>query len=440
MSHLIFVTTNGTHQPHITFPISNHAVMQAAGSVMHCHTECKNTRHENLPGYSISSLKSVMIFLSLSVGAILLIITPHYLCFRIHSKQRIVRTDHTHLSDFSTQVVSAIMQSPLYKPIVNIARKTMVKSATSVGVDWDGILLKMRSFSWQEMTEEIRLEKQALVAPKYYLKRFHGYEDGNLCIEAALEQELAGKAVGARNFPKEGFNGEEMLRGSYDKKLREMGAFVPSGSIIVDFGCGTGTSTRRLAKLFPQADKVIGLDLSPEMLAVGRFLLRNNNTVEWVDKIDSDDRIELQYADIAETAISSESVGLVSICLTLHELPRFATEMVILEAFRILEPGGVLSIMEMDPQAPGYVKLRASPWLFSILRSTEPYLDEYFELAPSLQNMLRQAGFAIVRTGAATGRHMAIVAIKPGSCDMRPSAQIRLSLDEHVATTVQAIQ
>ncbi|CAN0514382.1 unnamed protein product [Scytosiphon promiscuus] len=31
------------------------------------------------------------------------------------------------------------------------------------------------------------------------------------------------------------------------------------------------------------------------------------------------------------------------------------------EACRILRPGGSLSIMEMDPSSPGYVKLRKNP-------------------------------------------------------------------------------
>ena len=60
---------------------------------------------------------------------------------------------------------------------------------------------------------------------------------------------------------------------------------------------------------------------------------------------DGDPRISLSYADIsATTAIPNDSVGLVSICLVLHELPRHATEAVLREAHRILSPGGTLGI------------------------------------------------------------------------------------------------
>lgn len=37
-------------------------------------------------------------------------------------------------------------------------------------------------------------------------------------------------------------------------------------------GCGTGTSTRRLAARCPLAQRVVGVDLSPHMVAVGTLL------------------------------------------------------------------------------------------------------------------------------------------------------------------------
>ena len=51
---------------------------------------------------------------------------------------------------------------------------------------------------------------------------------------------------------------------------------------------------------------------------------------------------------------------------------------------------------EMDPSAPGYIKLQKTPWLYAILKSTEPYLEEYFNMAPILQNTLREIGKKVV--------------------------------------------
>ena len=71
--------------------------------------------------------------------------------------------------------------------------------------------------------------------------------------------------------------------------------------------------------MFPQASKVIGIDLSPYMLAIGGYLLKEisvpkngitengikKSDFEWVDVIEEDNRIEFCYDDIASTDIES---------------------------------------------------------------------------------------------------------------------------------------
>jgi hypothetical protein len=96
--------------------------------------------------------------------------------------------------DWSTVVVNALIASPLYTPIVAMARNTMIKTAASVGVDWKGKALLLRQANdWDSAIESIKAEKGPnYVTPSYYSQPFHGYKDGNLCLESALEQELAG--------------------------------------------------------------------------------------------------------------------------------------------------------------------------------------------------------------------------------------------------------
>jgi hypothetical protein len=100
--------------------------------------------------------------------------------------------------DWSTVVVNALIASPLYTPIVSMARNTMIKTAASVGVDWKGKALSLRQANpnWDSVIESIKAEKGPnYVTPSYYTQPFHGYKDGNLCLDAALEQELAGIAA-----------------------------------------------------------------------------------------------------------------------------------------------------------------------------------------------------------------------------------------------------
>lgn len=343
------------------------------------------------------------------------------------------------------KLVEKVMNSPLYFPIVAQARKTMVKTAQEAGLEWEELKKNMieSESNWDTLIQNVINEKE-INYPDYYLNKFHGYSQGNLELDAAVEQELAGKAVGARNFPNEGLKGEEKLRSCYENCLNQFGiqSYVDNNETVVDMGCGTGTSTRRLAKMFPQASKIIGYDLSPYMLVVGNKLLNGKDTpFEWVEEVDTnDDRIELQYADITSTPLLDNSVAFVSLCLVMHELPKDATEAVFKEAFRILQPGGVLGIMEMDPSAPGYIKLRENTMLFSILRSTEPFLDVYFDqVAPELPSMLSSCGFTFSNCFAATGRHMVITAIKSGFRDLRPSNEEREKADEHLKTTSTAV-
>lgn len=55
--------------------------------------------------------------------------------------------------------------------------------------------------------------------------------DGNLCWQAAFEQEIASLAVGIRSFPKEGLNAEKYLRDAYIAQLTRLGGQVRLGLV-----------------------------------------------------------------------------------------------------------------------------------------------------------------------------------------------------------------
>ncbi|CAN0412562.1 unnamed protein product [Pylaiella littoralis] len=331
------------------------------------------------------------------------------------------RTARSWEDDFPTTVARAAFSSLKEK-----ARNMMVKGAEKRGLDWTGIVESLQGAeNWEKMRTEILAKNSNVVVPEYYLKQFHAYGDGNLCWQAAFEQEIASLAVGIRSFPKEGLNAEKMLRDAYVAQLTRLGGQVEKGGVIVDFGCGVGTSTRLLSEAMPGARRVIGMDLSPYMIAVGN----HHNREKKVGR-----RVSLVYGDVADTRLPDGSASLVSCTYLLHEMPDEAVRDVLAEAYRLLKPGRSLAIMDMDPDAPGYKKLKSNPFLFSIVRATEPYLDRWFSLAPRIQHLLADTGFSVVRKAAVTGRHFLVVATKAGSLDLRPSDRARDAMDEHLST------
>ncbi|CAM9438603.1 unnamed protein product [Chrysoparadoxa australica] len=325
------------------------------------------------------------------------------------------------------KIVYAMLDSPMYDAIREKARDMMVQGAEKRGLDWNGIVKKIElAMPWEEIRTQIVADSNVDV-PEYYFQPFHAYLEGNLCWQAAFEQEVASIAVGIRSFPKLGALAEEKLRSEFKKVIAQLGAQVEEEAVIVDFGCGTGTSSRCLLDQFPQAGIIIGLDLSPHMLAVGQHLNKEKGDLY-------NEKISLQYQDAGNSNLPDGCASLVNVCFLVHEMPNDAYKGLLKEAQRLLKPGGTLTLMDMDPQAPGYVKLQKNPLLYSIVRSTEPFLDEWFEAAPQIQEDLYEAGFAVVRKAAVTGRHSAVVATKAGSLDLRPAAKVRASMDEHLQT------
>jgi ubiquinone/menaquinone biosynthesis C-methylase UbiE len=261
------------------------------------------------------------------------------------------------------------------------------------------------------------------IIPDYYRQAFHAYEQGNLCWEAAWEVEIASAAVGARNFPAYGRYGERAFRDSFHIALLEGGAQCPHNAVVVDLGAGTGISTRRLALAYPQASQLLGIDLSPYYCQVGTFLMEHapigkqtedDDDGPWVNTIVKDDRIRYQVGDAAQTGLPDASVDIVNLQFVAHELPYVVTLDVLREAHRLLKEGGQLWFCEMDFETPGYAAQRSNPVLFSLIRSTEPYLDDYADHGQEIRDCLHEL-FAKTVITPATGRHFAIVATKDSS-------------------------
>jgi ubiquinone/menaquinone biosynthesis C-methylase UbiE len=280
------------------------------------------------------------------------------------------------------------------KPLANLAkhqaRNMMIKRAEKIGVPWRQRVQELQQHDWD--SELAKVQNPQLTYPDYYLTSFHAYEKGDLCWDAALEVEVAARAVHAGIWPDAGVEGDSRLRQSYHNIIKEKIDIQPQA--ILDLGCSVGMSTFALQELYPSA-KITGLDLSPYFLSVANYTSRQRNAqINWI------------HTTAESTGLPDASFDLVSTFLVFHELPQTAARQILREARRLLRPGGYFTLMDMNPHSEIYAKM--PPYILTLLKSTEPYMDEYFTL--DLEQELVNAGFNSPTVTPNSPRHRTVVA------------------------------
>ncbi len=307
----------------------------------------------------------------------------------------------------SSMINGLLSIKPLASFAKNRARSMMIGRAETIGVYWrdEAEALRARGEGEGKMSPDWERELAAIIDPDlayplYYTTSFHAYSEGNLGWLPALEVDVAARAVHARIWPegdeRAGIQGDPMLRASYHQALKEILTTDPQQ--IVDFGASTGRSTFALQTAFPTAN-LTAIDLSPYFLAVAQYTesqMNPVNPVKWV------------HAAAEATGLPAGSADLVSACLVFHELPASAARDIVAEAYRLVRPGGYFAIMDMNPSAEVYAKM--PPYILTLLKSTEPYLDQYFAL--DMTELFETAGFTTPRIVANSPRHRTIVGQK----------------------------
>ncbi|MEO0839634.1 MAG: class I SAM-dependent methyltransferase [Cyanobacteria bacterium J06641_2] len=291
----------------------------------------------------------------------------------------------------STRLINGLLGiKPLYGFAKHQARQMMVKRGERIGVPWKKQVEELESVDWE--SEIKKVENPNLSYPDYYLTSFHAYEQGNLGWKPALELEVAALTVHSTIFNKAGeLEGDSKLRAAYHNVLKPQ---IPEPQDILDLACGVGLSSFALQEIYPQA-KVTGLDLSAYFLSVANYRSQQRQTnINWV------------HAAAESTGNLDNSFDLVSIYLTCHELPQSATQKIFTEAKRVLRPNGHIAIKCMNPQSEVFQKMPR--YVFTLLKSTEPYLDEYFTL--DIKQALIDAGFHTPTITPSSPRHRTVVA------------------------------
>jgi ubiquinone/menaquinone biosynthesis C-methylase UbiE len=291
----------------------------------------------------------------------------------------------------ASRLVNGVLAiKPLYSLAKHQARQMMIKRAEKIGVPWIKEVEELKAHDWE--SELTKVQNPQLSYPEYYLRSFHAYDKGDLCWEAALEVEVAARTVHAGIWKGTGAQGDAKLRQSYHDILKAQISQEPQD--ILDLGCSVGLSTFALQAIYPQA-QITGLDLSPYFLAVANYQAQQRNAkINWI------------HATAESTGLPNASFDLISIFLVCHELPQSATREIFAEMRRLLRPGGHLTIMDMNPKSEIYKKM--PPYILTLLKSTEPYLDEYFSL--DIEQALIEAGFNAPIVASNSPRHRTVIA------------------------------
>lgn len=152
--------------------------------------------------------------------------------------------------------------------------------------------------------------------------------------------------------------------------------------IMIDIGCGTGYFTLPASQIVGPAGRVIGIDISEEMLKEVRSKIKSTNS-----------NIELLLSDSIQLPVS-DSIGTFALLSNvLHE----TDDMLVMlkEVHRVLKPGGQLAILEWEKR-----EMPMGPPLEHRLHQDE------------IISLVTEAGFTMAKLSPAGDYHISCTAIK----------------------------
>jgi SAM-dependent methyltransferase len=176
-------------------------------------------------------------------------------------------------------------------------------------------------------------------------------------------------------------------RGGYDARpgaLVEFAKTAPPGEYrrVLDLGCAFGGLTRALRRAYPEAEDVVGLDLSAPALNWAHYVAEKaGESITYVQR------------DAANTGYKDESFDLIAAFLLLHEVPDEVRADIMREAYRLLRPGGHIMFLDIPPYRV-LSPVEAYFESFDARANGENFWDDF--LRSDFPALLSSAGFADV--------------------------------------------
>ena len=147
-------------------------------------------------------------------------------------------------------------------------------------------------------------------------------------------------------------------------------AGIPAGARVVDVGCGTAELSLIMADMLGPKSTVVGVDISPGMLEVGRRKVAASPAAGRVELLEGD-ALALPFPDHSFDAAASAWV-----MRNVADLDRALAEMA-----RVVRPGGRVAIMELSHPP-------RTPWMV-------PYLFYFRRVLPLLGGWAVRAGLPV---------------------------------------------
>ncbi|HBH72811.1 MAG TPA: SAM-dependent methyltransferase [Synechococcales bacterium UBA10510] len=229
----------------------------------------------------------------------------------------------------------------------------------------------------QRNVRDLPQDVEPAAYPDYYLQNFHHQTDGYLSDHSASLYDLQVELL---------FNGnaDPMRRRLLAPLLRGLRQFADrpaTGIRVLDVATGTGRTLHQIRSALPKA-QLVGVDLSTAYL-------RQAN--RWLNDL-SPGLCQLVQANAENMPLADGSFQAVSCVFLLHELPAAARQNVINDCWRVLEPGGVIVLIDS-------IQLADSPDFTPIMENFrrvfhEPYYRDY--ISDSIEGRLSEAGFEAI--------------------------------------------
>lgn len=182
-------------------------------------------------------------------------------------------------------------------------------------------------------------------------------------------------------------------------------ASLKEGETVLDLGAGAGMDAFLAASKVGKKGKVIGVDMTPDMIERSRAIARREKYTN----------VEFRLGEIENLPVADGAVdAIISNCVInlSPDKPR-----VFQEAFRVLKPGGRLMVSDLVllKELPEPVKKSASAYVSCIAGAA--LKDEYL-------NAIKQAGFADVKVAEENALPLNMLVNSPELMDMVAEAGI----------------